>query len=151
MVPAAAGPALFAYDGSDLARAAIEEAGRQLETPREAVVVTVWEPLDVNTFFPAGPVPVDPDLIESLQEGAEQTAAEGAALAEAAGFAAHAVAIQGAPIWQRIVDSAEEAGADLIVLGSHGRTGLAGVLLGSVAGGVAHHSRGSVLIVHGER
>ena len=35
-----------------------------------------------------------------------------------------------------------------IVLGSHGRTGLAGVLIGSVAEAVAAHSRRSVLIVH---
>ena len=34
------------------------------------------------------------------------------------------------------------------MLGSHGRTGLAGVLVGSVAAAVASHSRRSVLIVH---
>jgi hypothetical protein len=34
------------------------------------------------------------------------------------------------------------------VLGSHGRSGLAGVLIGSVAEAVAAHSRRSVLIVH---
>jgi len=34
------------------------------------------------------------------------------------------------------------------VLGSHGRTGLAGVLIGSVAEAVAAHSRRSVLIIH---
>ena len=34
------------------------------------------------------------------------------------------------------------------MLGSHGRTGLGSVLIGSVAEAVAAHSRRSVLIVH---
>ena len=36
----------------------------------------------------------------------------------------------------------------MIVLGSHGKSGLAGIFLGSVAGEVAAHSRRNVLIVH---
>ena len=52
-MPPAVGPVLFAYDGSALAKAAIEDARGLLANSREAVVVTVWEPLDVNTFFPA--------------------------------------------------------------------------------------------------
>ena len=40
---------------------------------------------------------------------------------------------------------------DAIVLGSHGRTGLARLLLGSVAAAVSQHARGRVLLVRGER
>jgi nucleotide-binding universal stress UspA family protein len=43
---------------------------------------------------------------------------------------------------------ADEHGARLIVLGSHGRSGLSGVFVGSVAAAVAQHSPRSVLIVH---
>jgi nucleotide-binding universal stress UspA family protein len=50
--------------------------------------------------------------------------------------------------WKRIVTFAEERGASLIVLGSHGHGGLSDVLVGSVAAAVASHSRRSVLIVH---
>ena len=39
------GPVVFAYDGSDLAGLAIEEAGRQLQPGRDAVVLTVWRPV----------------------------------------------------------------------------------------------------------
>lgn len=46
-----------------------------------------------------------------------------------------------------IVDEASEWGADLIVLGSHGRTGIKRWLLGSVAGSVASHAPCSVEIV----
>jgi hypothetical protein len=40
-VVVALGPVLFAYDGSELAAFAIEQAGRQLATARDALVVCV--------------------------------------------------------------------------------------------------------------
>jgi nucleotide-binding universal stress UspA family protein len=46
-----------------------------------------------------------------------------------------------------IVAFANEWGADLIILGSHGRTGVARLVLGSVARNVLHHAACSVLIV----
>lgn len=46
-----------------------------------------------------------------------------------------------------ILDMAEAWGADLIVLGSHGYTGLKRVLLGSVSQAVAAHAKCSVEIV----
>lgn len=46
-----------------------------------------------------------------------------------------------------IVDEAWEWGADLLVLGTHARTGLAGFLLGSVAKGVLRRAPCSVLVV----
>jgi nucleotide-binding universal stress UspA family protein len=48
-----------------------------------------------------------------------------------------------------IIAAAEEWGADLIVVGSRGETGLPRLLLGSVARNVLHGSRASVLVVHG--
>jgi nucleotide-binding universal stress UspA family protein len=47
-----------------------------------------------------------------------------------------------------IIAVAEERGADLIVLGSRGRTGLTRLLLGSVARNVLSGSTPSVLVVH---
>ena len=79
---------------------------------------------------------------------AEQTAADGAALAQQSGFQARGLEIDSAPTWKAIVHAAEEHDASLIVLGSHGRTGIESVLLGSVAEAVAAHSKRSVLIVH---
>jgi nucleotide-binding universal stress UspA family protein len=141
------GPVVFAYDGSDLAKLAIEEAGRQLAPGRDALVLTVWHPFDVG-FVPAGGVRFDAARISDVREAAEQTAAEGASLAEAAGFNARSAAAEAAPTWKGIVKIADENDSSLIVLGSHGRAGLAGVLIGSVAEAVAAHSRRSVLIVH---
>jgi nucleotide-binding universal stress UspA family protein len=49
---------------------------------------------------------------------------------------------------QVICNVAKSWGADLIVVGSHGRKGLGELLLGSVSNYVMHHAPCSVLVVH---
>ncbi len=146
----AQGPVLIAYDGSELAKLAIDDLARQVSPGREALVVTVWQPFDVG-FVPAVALRINATEVEDVKRAAAQTAAEGASLAEAAGMKTKALEIEAAPTWKGIVHAADEHDASLIVLGSHGRTGVAGVLLGSVAEAVAAHSRRSVLIVHRPR
>ena len=141
------GPVVFAYDGSDLARHAIDETGRLLQAGGDALVVTVWQPFDVG-FLPATGLQLDAAQIADVRKAAAQTAAEGAALAEAAGFRARSAEIERSPTWKGIAEFADTHDARLIVLGSHGRTGIAGALVGSVAGAVTAHSRRSVLVVH---
>jgi nucleotide-binding universal stress UspA family protein len=141
------GPVVFAYDGSELAKLAIDEAGRQLAPGRDALVVCVWQPFDVG-FVPTVPLRINAAEIADVREAAERTAADGVSLANAVGFKARGLQVEVAPTWTGIVQVADEHDASLIVLGSHGRTGVAGVLLGSVAEAVAAHSRRSVLITH---
>jgi nucleotide-binding universal stress UspA family protein len=141
------GPVVFAYDGSDLAKLAIDEAGRQLAPGRQALVLTVWHPFDVG-FVPAGGVRFDAAQISEVEEAAERTAAEGASLAEAAGFNPRTATTEATPTWKGIVNVADQQDSSLIVLGSHGRTGVASVVIGSIAEAVARHSRRSVLIIH---
>ena len=69
-------------------------------------------------------------------------------MAQAAGFRAEILAVKEAPTWKGIARVADERDASLIVLGSHGKSGFAGIFLGSVAGAVAAHSGRTVLIVH---
>ena len=145
-----AGLVLFAYDGSELAGHAITEAGRQLGAGRDALVLTVWEPFNVG-FMPVGGMTFDAAGLDEVRAAAEKTASHGASLAEAAGFRAEAVTAEGAPTWQSIVDAADVRGASLIVLGSHGRSGVTSLMMGSVASAVAAHAQRSVLIVHHRR
>ena len=63
-----------------------------------------------------------------------------------AGFKVDA-AVEIGDIRERIIDSAAEWGADLIVVGSHGQRGIRRFLLGSVAEFVARHAKCSVEIV----
>jgi nucleotide-binding universal stress UspA family protein len=141
------GPVLFAYDGSELAALAIEQAGTQLAPGREALVLCVWQPADVG-FVPIAKRHLDANEASEVKRAAEETAAHGAALAEQAGFRSQSVAVKAAPTWKGIVETAEESNASLIVLGSHRRRGLVGHLLGSVAAAVVTHSTSSVLVVH---
>ena len=141
------GPVLFAYDGSDLARLAIEEAGRQLEPGRDAVALTVWRPFGVG-FIPPPEVKFDAAASDEVRKAAEETAAQGASMAQAAGFRAQSLAVKEPTTWKGIARVADDRDANLIVLGSHGKSGLTGIFLGSVAGAVAAHSGRTVLIVH---
>ncbi len=56
------------------------------------------------------------------------------------------VTIEGVP-WEEIVGAARALPSDLIVMGTHGRTGVKHVILGSVAEKVVRHAPCSVLIV----
>jgi nucleotide-binding universal stress UspA family protein len=141
------GRVLFAYDGSELARLAIEEAGRQLEPGRDAVVLTVWRPYGVG-FIPPPEVKFDAAATDQVGKAAEETAAQGASMAQAAGFRAQSIAIKETTTWKGIARVADDLDASMIVLGSHGKSGLTGIFLGSVAGAVAAHSGRTVLIVH---
>ncbi len=146
MTEASAGPILIAYDGSDCAREAIAEAGRQLRDDRPTIVLTIWEPLDAVPFWGVPLAAVSTDLTDEVMARARSVADEGVALATAAGFEASAEVELGAPVWKRIVDLAEQRGASIIVLGSHGRSSVGYAVLGSVATAVAHHAGTPVMI-----
>ncbi|HVW48513.1 MAG TPA: universal stress protein [Solirubrobacterales bacterium] len=146
-------PVLIAYDGSDQAKRAIGEAGRVLGGGRRAVVVTVREPIESFDFAGlGGATTLDPATVSAMQDAAQNEATavaeEGAALAREAGFLAEPRVEVSGTAWQEIVRVGDELDADVIAIGSRGRTGLKKVLLGSVASAVAQHSGRSVLIVH---
>lgn len=138
------GAVLIAYDGSDQAKAAIRAAAHELRPGRDAVVLTVWQPLSALPFGGAA----NTDLEEGIEDGALKVAEEGARLARSVGFQAMPLAECGDPVWRTIVDSADDHDATIVVMGSHGRTGLGLVLMGSVAAAVARHAERPVLIVH---
>lgn len=142
-----AGLVLVAYDGSELAEVAITEAAAQLGAGRDALVVCVWQPADVG-FAPVNARHLNADQATEVHRAAEETAAHGASIAQRAGFHARSLAVESAPTWRGIVQTAEERGAGLIVIGSHQRPGLLGHLVGRVAVAVLTHASCPVLVVH---
>ena len=99
-------PILIAYDGSDQAKAAIGLAGRNLRTPRDAVVVSVFEPLGAIPFWGVPVARVPSPFIQEAEDAAKKVSEEGAELARKAGFNATPAVIQGSPVWQKIVEAA---------------------------------------------
>jgi nucleotide-binding universal stress UspA family protein len=140
-------PILIAYDGSEYAKAAIKQAGEQLRDGRPAIVLTVWQPFGATGFVGAPMVP-PVGVEEDFEREARRVAEEGAGLARRAGFEAEPVVERGDPVWQRIVESADEHDASILVIGSHGRSGISRVLMGSVAGAASSHTARPVLIAH---
>lgn len=69
-------------------------------------------------------------------------------LAQAAGVEVESSQASGDPAIT-ICALAKSWGADLIVVGSHGRRGLGELILGSVSNHVMHHASCSVMVVHG--
>ena len=141
---------LIAYDGSADAQAAIDRAG-QLLAGQDATVLVVWETfLDVVTR--AGAVPVgDIDyegLDRSNEDQARQRADEGAERARRAGLDANAaVRVREQTTGSTILAAADDLGADAIVIGTRGLTGLKSLLLGSVSHAVVQHAHVPVMVV----
>jgi nucleotide-binding universal stress UspA family protein len=85
----------------------------------------------VTMFEPYGILPVEPVLTE-IPEAARQRLDEELEKVVAAGVKGQARVREGLPV-DGILDEASECGADLIVMGTHGHTGIPHALLGSVA------------------
>jgi nucleotide-binding universal stress UspA family protein len=146
MASTSPGAVLIAYDGSSTAQLAIQQAGEQLAPGREAIVLCVWQPVDVG-FVPVGEQHFDAQDATAVEQAAAETAAHGAALAQQAGFQARAETVEASPTWKGICQVADAGGAGLVVMGAHQRGGIIGHLLGSVSTAVLKHSPRPVLIV----
>ena len=70
-----------------------------------------------------------------------------AALLSAAGVTVTTATIEAHAIYRGILETAASVGADLIVMGSHGRRGLEKLVLGSVAAQVLSHAHLPILVV----
>lgn len=66
---------------------------------------------------------------------------------EAAGLAVQTRIVESHTAWRGILETATAIGADLVVMGSHGRRGLEKLVLGSVAQRVLSHATLPVLVV----
>jgi universal stress protein A len=91
-------------------------------------------------------VPNAAELLDNLIAGAERQLVRLKDAAAALGIPADTAVITGRPA-QGIVEHAKDGGFDLIVMGTHGRTGLAHVVIGSVAERVVRKAPCPVLTV----
>jgi nucleotide-binding universal stress UspA family protein len=141
------GTIVVGVDGSDRSRSALGWAVEEAKLRRDTVLaVHVWEaPLVSAVDIPPDPDPPEylPELIGNVQEGAEALVERIVSEFKNEGVEIEPLAIEGETA-SVLVEAAEDA--DLLVVGSRGRGGLAGLLLGSISHQVAQHAPCPVVI-----
>jgi nucleotide-binding universal stress UspA family protein len=100
--------------------------------------------------FPDGALVATVDVATRLQEAAKKGLDAAVAARSTRGVDMTTVLRDGVA-WEEIKAVAEESHADMIVIGTHGRRGLARALLGSVAENVIRTVKLPVLTIHGPR
>lgn len=135
-------PVVVGYDGSDGSERALLWAADEARLRGLTLdVITVWDEPTVDVGMGAGGV-VDPSLAEVLEQRAQETAAQGGALAGDIEVRSHAVP---GPAAAALVERSREA--DLLVTGSHSKRGVAEILLGSTSAQVATHAACPTIVV----
>ena len=146
---------LICYDGSADAQAAIDRAG-QLMPGSDATVLVIWETI-LETMTRNGSLGMglgmvgaygDEEADAAIKKAALDTATDGAQRAAAAGLVAHPrIASRQGDIAGSILAVAADVDADVIVLGTRGRSGVKSLMLGSVSHAVLHHADRPVLVI----
>ena len=139
---------LLPTDGTEFCERAIRQ-GIQLAKRLDATVVGVTVTQPLHSAIPRSFIPQN--LAGIIHSETAKLADQKLSVVEQAALAG------GVPVellsksddhpWQGIIDAAKEKNCDLIVMASHGRRGLAGVVLGSETHKVLTHSTIPVLVI----
>ena len=130
---------LVAIDFSQIAPVVIAQAESLAKATKSKLwLIHIAAPDPEFIGYKSGPQTERDFLDRQLQEWAEQLRQKG--------IDAVALLIQG-PTIETILEEARKLSADLIVVGSHGHTGLYKVLVGSVSEGILRKAECPVLIV----
>jgi nucleotide-binding universal stress UspA family protein len=138
---------LVPTDGSDITTKAVDTAlslakagGGQL------FAISVKEPFPYSAISEMQPVP--PQEFYDAQERIATARVKAVVdAAQSAGVACGAHTVEALHAWEAILDHAKSQQCDIIVMASHGRRGVAALLLGSETQRVLIHSALPVLIV----
>jgi nucleotide-binding universal stress UspA family protein len=141
---------LVPTDGSKLSAKAIRTAASLAKICKAKLtgvyVIPPWAP----PVYSEGSVYGMPVSRRVYQESSEKIAKKALAVVEiesqTAGVESSTVYVNGDQPWQAIIQTARSKKCDVIVMASHGRRGLAGVLLGSETVKVLTHSKVPVLV-----
>ena len=138
---------LVPTDGSDITVKAVTAAiamarlcGASLTT------LCVKEPFPYSAISEMQPVPpqVFYDAQERIAASRVQAVLDAAA---AAGVVCDGATVEALHPWEAILEAAKQKGCDLVVMASHGRRGMAALLIGSETSRVLTHSPLPVLVV----
>jgi nucleotide-binding universal stress UspA family protein len=138
---------LLPTDGSELAEKAI---GYGITFAKEqgakVTAVIVSRPYHVMTLEPGMLTDTPAVYAKHVGERTKKYLDAVAVAAKAAGVACDAISLQHEHPYQGIIETARNKGCDLIIMASHGRSGMSAVVLGSQTVKVLTHSKIPVLV-----
>ena len=138
---------LVPVDGSSTARQAIDKALVIAEKFKSMVtLIYVIDPYaftGVGTDFSYG----QSEYLSAATAEAQDALGSATRIFEEHGVPVKGSVVEGHTVYRSILDAAQAASADLIVMGSHGRRGLEKIVLGSVTTQVLTHAHLPVLVV----
>lgn len=138
---------LVPVDGSETSYAAVDKAveiARAFNSKVTVVQVLALDPYIAAEYISAAQTN---DLIERARTSILKTLDEAKAKFSDAGIHAEARLLEGQVIYSEIAKAAKELNSDLIVIGSHGRTGLKRLFLGSVAQSILGQADVPVMVI----
>lgn len=142
---------LVPVDGSATSERAIEEAlrlGQQQGAQLEFVhVLADIRLMEANSYINYA------EMKETMKNSGRKILAKAQTVVQEAGIAADTKLLEanGDRIANVIIEEARRWPADIIVIGTHGRSGISRVLFGSVAEGVVRTSHIPVLLIRGDK
>lgn len=138
---------LVPTDGSEITAKAVRQAIDLAKlTGAELVTLSVKEPFPYGAISEMQPTPPQ-EFFDAQERIASRRIVAVQEAAQASGVACKAETIEALHPWEAICDRAKEDGCDLIVMASHGRRGVAALLLGSETQKVLTHAAIPVLVV----
>ncbi|UIZ58285.1 universal stress protein [Acinetobacter sp. SCLZS86] len=138
---------LVPVDGSETSFAAVAKAVELAKAFGSKI--TVVQVLTLDPYIAAEYITANQtnDLIERARASIVKTLEEAKQKFTEQGVEAETKLLEGQVIAREITNAAKELNADLIVIGSHGRTGLKKLFLGSVAQSILSEGTTPVLVV----
>jgi nucleotide-binding universal stress UspA family protein len=138
---------LVPTDGSDLAAKAVEQDVLfAKEIGAKITAVTVTEPFHSLSVSPSQLEYTPIEYKKHAEAQANQVLGVVSAAAKSAGVVCDTLHVEHELVYQAIIEAADARRCDLIVMASHGRRGVAAVVLGSETVKVLTHSKIPVLV-----
>lgn len=137
---------LVSLDGSALAEAALPHA-QALARDEEAEIILLRVSVDPAAEFSFSDPSIANNIIEEMEAETLAYMQSARGKLQRAGFRTSFLIRQG-PVAETILEVASEIPADVIVMSTHGRSGMKRWLLGSVADRVVTHSTIPVMTIH---